>query len=127
RPRCRRCGRLPSRVRSVGESLADRASRCHRGRVFRLLGLLGGLSVATDLGTAAQIDESLKRSIVAVRLAKAVGCADREVGDVIYTSLLQHLGCTAYSYELAETFGDDIAATRLGFLTDFDRPRDLMR
>ena len=95
--------------------------------MFRLLGLLGGLSVATDLGTGAPLEESLKRSLVAARLARAVGCTDDEVREVIYTSLLQHLGCTAYAHELARAFGDDVAATRLAFLTDFDRPADVMR
>jgi HD-GYP domain-containing protein (c-di-GMP phosphodiesterase class II) len=95
--------------------------------VFRLLGLLGGLSVVSDLGTGAPLEESLKRCIVATRLARAVGCNDGEVSDVIYTSLLEHLGCTAYSHESAQVWGDDIAAVRLAFLTDFGDPRDIWR
>lgn len=95
--------------------------------MFRLLGLLGGLSVATDLGTGAPLEESLKRALVATRLARAVGCDDDAVSDVIYTSLLQHLGCTAYSHESAELWGDDVAVTRLAFLTDFDAPVDVLR
>lgn len=100
---------------------------CHVGGVFRLLGLLGGLSVVSDLGTGAPMEESLKRCIVATRLARATGCADNEVADVLYTSLLQHLGCTAYAHESARVFGDDIASTRLAFLTDFADPRDFLR
>jgi HD-GYP domain-containing protein (c-di-GMP phosphodiesterase class II) len=95
--------------------------------VFRLLSLLGGLSVVTDLGTGAPMEESLKRSLVAARLARAIGCADAEVSEVIYTSLLQHLGCTAYAHELAGIFGDDITATRMAFLADLTRPRDVVR
>ena len=86
--------------------------------MFRLLGLLGGLSLATDLGTGAPLEESLKRCVVAARLARAVGCPDAETADVIYTSLLQHLGCTAYTHEGAAVWGDDIAFVRLAFLTD---------
>jgi len=100
---------------------------CHGGRVFRLLGLLGGLSVAMDMGTGAPLEESLRRCVVATRLAHAAGCSRDEVSDVIYTSLLQHLGCTAYAHELARTYGDDIAANRLAFLTDFSQPRDVLR
>ena len=43
--------------------------------------------------------------MVATRLARAAGCADTEVGDVLYTALLQHLGCTAYSHESARVGG----------------------
>ena len=108
-------------------SLRGASYRCHRGRVFRLLGILGGLSVAMDLGSGAPLEESLRRCVVASRLARLVGCSDEEVRAVIYTSLLQHLGCTASSHELARTFGDDIAAIRLAFLTDLTQPRDVIR
>ena len=73
------------------------------------------------------MEESLRRCVVASRLARLVGCSDEEVRAVIYTSLLQHLGCTASSHELARTFGDDIAAIRLAFLTDLTQPRDVIR
>ena len=91
--------------------------------MFRLLGLLGGLSVATDLGTGAPMEESLRRCVVAVRLARSLGEPDEVVDEVLWTSLLQHLGCTAWSHEGAAVWGDDIRTTRLAFLTDFDRPR----
>lgn len=92
-----------------------------------MLGLLGGLSVVTDLGTGAPLEESLKRCVVATRLAESVGCTDNEMRDVIYASLLQHLGCTAYAQEGAQVWGDDIASTRLAFLTNFAEPMDLWR
>lgn len=100
---------------------------CHPGEVFRLLALLGGLSVVTDLGTGSGSEESLKRCLVATRLARSLGCSDAEVSAVIYTSLLQHLGCTAYSHESAAIWGDDISSTHLAFLTDWTEPRDLLR
>jgi HD-GYP domain-containing protein (c-di-GMP phosphodiesterase class II) len=100
---------------------------CHGGQVFRMLAVLAGLSLATDLGAGAPLEESLKRCVVATRLARAAGCADAEVGDVIYTALLQHLGCTAYSHESARVWGDDVATTRVAFLTDFSDPRDVWR
>jgi HD-GYP domain-containing protein (c-di-GMP phosphodiesterase class II) len=92
-----------------------------------MLGLLGGLSLVTDLGTGAPLEESLKRCVVATRLARLVGCADDEVRDVIYTSLLQHLGCTAYAHEAALAWGDDVASTQLAFMTDFTSPIDVWR
>lgn len=95
--------------------------------MFRLLGLLGGLSIATDLGSGAPLEESLKRGVVGARLARSMDCPTETVRDVVYVSLLQHLGCTAFSYELARLFGDDIAAIRLTFLTDVDRPTEVLR
>ena len=95
--------------------------------MFRLLGLLGGLSVVTDLGTGAPVEESLKRALVAMRLARAAGCPDAEVSDVVYTSVLQHLGCTAYAHEAAGTWGDDLASVRMALMTDFTRPADVWR
>lgn len=95
--------------------------------MFRLLGLLGGLAAVTDLGVGAASDESLRRCVVATRLARAAGCSTDEVRDVVYISLLEHIGCTAASHEAAAVWGDDIASTRLAFLMDFGDPRDLFR
>lgn len=95
--------------------------------MFRLLGLLGGLAAVTDLGVGAASDESLRRCIVATRLARAAGCADDEIRDIVYISLLEHIGCTAPSHESAAVWGDDIATGRLAFLMDFADPRDLFR
>lgn len=94
---------------------------------FRLLGILGGLSVATDLGTGAPLDESMRRCLVACRLARSVGCSDEQVRTVIYASLLQHIGCTAASVEAADIVGDDSEVTRLALLTDFTRRGEVMR
>ena len=93
--------------------------------MFRLLGLLGGLSLAMDLGTGAPLEESLKRAVVAARLARVMGSGDLDAADVIYTSLLQHLGCTAYAHEGAEVWGDDIAFVRVAFMTDSTRASDV--
>jgi HD-GYP domain-containing protein (c-di-GMP phosphodiesterase class II)/DNA-binding CsgD family transcriptional regulator len=95
--------------------------------MFRLLELLGGLALITDLGTGAPLEESLKRAIVGTRLARAGGCTPEETVDVLYTSLLEHLGCTAAAHEGAQAWGDDIALVRHAFLTDFTDPRDVWR
>lgn len=95
--------------------------------VFRLLGLLGGLAAVTDLGTGSAPDESLCRCVVAARLARAAAVPEAVVSQVVYVSLLQHIGCTAYAHESAGFFGDDVAATRLQFLINDGDPRDLVR
>jgi HD-GYP domain-containing protein (c-di-GMP phosphodiesterase class II) len=95
--------------------------------MIRLLGLLGGLSLTMDMGTGAPLEESLRRCVVAVRLSRAAGCPDPEVHDIVYASLLEHLGCTAYAHELAAVFGDDIATVRAGFLSNPAETSDLLR
>ena len=81
----------------------------------------------TDLGTGSPLEESLKRCLVAARLAKIIGCTDPEVSDVLYTALLQHLGCTAYAHEMARVWGDDVVTTRVNFLSSSGEPKDMWR
>jgi HD-GYP domain-containing protein (c-di-GMP phosphodiesterase class II) len=97
-----------------------------REGMLRLVELLGGLSVALDMGTGSALDESLCRCVVAARVARAAGLSDDEVRDVLYTALLEHLGCTAYAHELADVFGDDVVAVRAGFLTNWTDHGDLL-
>ncbi|KAA1422699.1 HD domain-containing protein [Mumia zhuanghuii] len=95
--------------------------------MFRLLGLLAGLAGATDLGTGGQPDESLRRCVVASRLARAVDADQSVVGDVVVVSLLEHVGCTAYAHEAAAVWGDDIATTHAALMTDADSALDAFR
>lgn len=92
-----------------------------------MLGLLAGLAGATDLGTGGQPDESLRRCVVAARLARAVGADDAVIRDVVVVSLLEHVGCTAYSHESAARFGDDIATTHAALMTDASSAADVFR
>jgi putative nucleotidyltransferase with HDIG domain len=58
-----------------------------------------------------------RATLVAMRLAEAVG-AD-EPGDVYYTTLLQHVGCTAFAHEAAALAGgDEIALKRAALDAD---------
>ena len=95
--------------------------------MFRTLELLGGLSLVTDIGSGSPLEESLKRCLVAARLSKIIGCTDAEVSDVLYTALLQHLGCTAYAHEAARVWGDDVVTTRVSFLSDSGELADMWR
>ena len=92
-----------------------------------MLELLGGLSLVTDLGSGSPLEESLKRCLVATRLARLSGCTEPEVSDVLYTALLQHLGCTAYAHEMARVWGDDIVTARVSFLSDSGELADMWR
>jgi HD-GYP domain-containing protein (c-di-GMP phosphodiesterase class II)/DNA-binding CsgD family transcriptional regulator len=99
----------------------------HAEGVFRLLGLFAGLAGITDLGTGGAADESLRRCVVATRLAHAVGCPDATVRDVMAVSLLEHIGCTAYAWETAAVWGDDVAVTRAMVRSDGASSADAVR
>ena len=60
--------------------------------MFRLLGLLGGLSGAMDLGSGAGLDESLKRCVVGARLARVVGATDTFDGRAVALADLGNRG-----------------------------------
>ena len=64
---------------------------------------------------------------MATRLARIMGCSDAEISDVLYTALLQHLGCTAYAHEVARVWGDDVVTTRVNFLSSSGEPADMWR
>ena len=83
--------------------------------------------MVTDVGTGSPMEESLKRCLVATRLARSIGCSEAEVHDVVYAALLEHLGCTAFANETAAIWYDDVASTRQAFLTNWAEPRDLVR
>jgi hypothetical protein len=92
-----------------------------------MLELLGGLSLVTDLGSGSPLEESLKRCLVATRLARISGCPEPDVSDVLYAALLQHVGCTAYSHEMARVWGDDVVTARVSFLSDSGELSDMWR
>lgn len=74
---------------------------------------------ARDLGVGAPIEESVKRAVLAVRLARTIGCTEDEIRRTLYAGVLQHLGCTAFSHELGGLLGDDRSAIRATFVTDW--------
>jgi HD-GYP domain-containing protein (c-di-GMP phosphodiesterase class II)/DNA-binding CsgD family transcriptional regulator len=74
---------------------------------LRLADLLAALSVATDLGMGHESEKAVRACLLATELARRCGLPDREVRDVYYTSMLQHLGCTASAHELTQLAGDD--------------------
>lgn len=88
--------------------------------------LLAALSVATDLGMGQEPEMAVRACLVATRLARAAGLPGRDVADVYYCTLLQHLGCTAASHETAVVFGDDLASAPRAERTDDRRLREVL-
>jgi HD-GYP domain-containing protein (c-di-GMP phosphodiesterase class II) len=88
------------------------------GDDLRLADLLAALSVATDLGMGQEPEKAVRSCLVATHLARAMDLPDRGVRDVYYTTLLQHLGCTAPAHEAAYLVGDDLLGASQGERTD---------
>lgn len=74
---------------------------------LRLADLLAALSVATDLGMGHEPEKAIRACLVATELARVSGLSEPKVRDVYYTTMLQHLGCTAPAHELTHVTGDD--------------------
>ncbi len=82
---------------------------------LRLAEVVASLSLIIDLGLGQPLEHALRSSVIAVRLGEALGLSDRELSDTYYVTLLRFLGCTAAAHEMADVFGDEVAAR--GWLT----------
>ncbi|MGH2500296.1 MAG: hypothetical protein ACRDF0_09445 [Candidatus Limnocylindria bacterium] len=91
-----------------------------RGAEVRLAELLASLSLAFDLGLGRPLEHTLRATYLAGRLSQRLGLRDEERRDVFYASLLQNVGCVAYTPEMVRAFvADDIVAAEVSpFLVD---------
>jgi HD-GYP domain-containing protein (c-di-GMP phosphodiesterase class II)/predicted DNA-binding protein (UPF0251 family) len=90
------------------------------GDGLRFADLLTALSVVTDLGMGRPPGKAVRACLVATGLARHLGLDERAVGDVYYTSLLRHLGCTATATEEAYLYGgDELVSRPPGEMADF--------
>jgi HD-GYP domain-containing protein (c-di-GMP phosphodiesterase class II) len=94
---------------------------------LRLADLLAALSQVTDLGMGQPPENAIRSCLLATSLARQMELAERDVADVYYATLLQHVGCTAYAHETAALFGgDDIAVRADGVKIDFANPKEAL-
>src|ERR671918_1342608 len=93
---------------------------------LRLADLLGGLSIVADLGFGLPPETAMRSCLIGTALARELGVSEDEVADTFYTSLLVHIGCTAFAHETAAVFGDEFRNTRAVASTNFADPRDVL-
>jgi HD-GYP domain-containing protein (c-di-GMP phosphodiesterase class II) len=94
---------------------------------LRLADLIAALSQVTDLGMGQPPEDAIRSCLLATALARRMDFSERDVGEVYYTTLLQHVGCTAYAYETAALLGgDDIAVRAGGAKVDFANPKEAL-
>jgi HD-GYP domain-containing protein (c-di-GMP phosphodiesterase class II) len=111
----------------IGRSAATDESGRHATAELRLAELIAALSQVTDLGMDQPPEDAIRSCLLATGLARNMRLSERHAGDVYYTTLLQHVGCTAYAYETAALFGgDDIAVRAGGAKIDFANPREAL-
>ena len=94
------------------------------GDDVRLAELLAALSVATDLGMGQEPEKAVRACLVATELARAMDLPERDVQDVYYCTLMQHLGCTAPAHETTYLFGDDLSVLPHAERTDERNARE---
>ncbi len=75
----------------------------------RLAELAATLSLAADLGLGQPAEHAIRSTHVARRIGQQIGQTPQQRATTFWVNLLAWIGCTADSYELARTFGDDIA------------------
>jgi HD-GYP domain-containing protein (c-di-GMP phosphodiesterase class II) len=93
---------------------------------IRLADLLAGLSLISDLGLGLPPENAMRSCLIGAALARRVGLDEKDVADVFYTSLFQHIGCTGYAHESYLVWVDDIAANRAARRTNFADQKDLI-
>ena len=92
---------------------------------LRLADLIVGLSAVTDLGMAQPLGSAARAALLATWLAELAGLSDEDGRDVYYTSLLQHIGCTAYSHESSRYFADEQSVKQETQTTNFNDPKEI--
>jgi HD-GYP domain-containing protein (c-di-GMP phosphodiesterase class II) len=95
------------------------------GAGFRLGDLLGGLSIACDLGFGLPPEEAMRSCLIATALARRLGADEQEVSDTYYTALLTHVGCSALSHETVLAWGHDQRVLRAAAETNVADPDEM--
>jgi HD-GYP domain-containing protein (c-di-GMP phosphodiesterase class II) len=95
------------------------------GARLRLADLLGGLSIAADLGFGLPPEEAMRSCLIATSIARRQGLAEADAADTFYTALLMHVGCGALSHETAAVFGDDRVLMSAVAKTNVADPADI--
>lgn len=72
-------------------------------------------------------EKAVRAAVVAAAIARHLDIGEAEVGDVYYTTLLKHLGCTATLHEDLHLFGPDVfTMRRVAEQTDVASVREML-
>src|SRR2546421_9251730 len=87
--------------------------------------LMSAISLATDLGMAQPLESGLATCLVATALAARLGLDLPARQRTYHLSLLQHIGCTAASTQIAEVMGDELVMRAHAGTLDFADRREM--
>jgi len=89
--------------------------------------LMAALSLATDIGMGAPMEEGLAVCVLAVRFGEDLGLDEAELARIHDAALLRHIGCTAETAEFSSYLGDEIVArAKGGVRVDWGRPTEAL-
>jgi HD-GYP domain-containing protein (c-di-GMP phosphodiesterase class II) len=93
----------------MGDSLAALAAE--PTEQVRTAELIATLCLATDLGMAFPFEHGLHTTLIAMRLAHALGVDRESATETYYACLLSHAGCTTEAHVAAEVFGGSLTTS----------------
>jgi L-serine deaminase len=80
---------------------------------------MAAISLATDVGMAAPLETGLAACLVAASLADRLGLSVTMQQRAYQLALLQHIGCTAASAQVASVMGDELVMRAHAATLDF--------
>jgi HD-GYP domain-containing protein (c-di-GMP phosphodiesterase class II) len=86
---------------------------------------MAAISLATDIGMAQPLESGLATCLVATALAGRLGLDPLERQRTYHLSLLQHIGCTAASTQVAAIMGDELVMRAHASTLDFADRRQM--
>jgi HD-GYP domain-containing protein (c-di-GMP phosphodiesterase class II) len=89
--------------------------------------LVAAISLATDVGMAAPLETGLATCLVATSLAGRLGLSVTMRQRAYQLALLQHIGCTAASAQVASVMGDELMMRAHAMTLDFADQRQMLR
>jgi HD-GYP domain-containing protein (c-di-GMP phosphodiesterase class II)/DNA-binding CsgD family transcriptional regulator len=84
--------------------------------------VIAAFSLATDLGTGEPLQHGLRACLLAMQFGSELRLGPAALRELFYVALLQRIGCTANTVEVAAWFADDLAAHARTYTLDFGRP-----
>ena len=87
--------------------------------------LMAATSLAADTGMSMPLETGLATCLVAVELGRRLDLDEAELQRVYHLSLLQHIGCTAASAEVADVMGDELLMREHATVLNFADQREM--
>lgn len=93
---------------------------------IRTAELVGGLSLATDMGAGLPLQSGIAATILATRMAARLGLSAQQQRDTFYATVLRFIGCSATASDVAQMgAGDDISMNYALGMCDMTDPKQV--